>query len=169
MNKEINKKPEITIIEPKKIVRINNKDADFFDSYEKIKINTIAFWCIFNTDPELRSSISEGFRRVEKKYDVDKKEGIIDINIDGYEEVEQQILYTSSKRMLETHRICFRDPLTNKYLRNPDGQTTAIERYNYKMRMPSYLTDEDREVYIIPIFDKKGLSGELLRITKTRK
>jgi hypothetical protein len=107
-----------------------------------------------------------------KKYDESHPEEIIDINIDGYEQVERHFVYYNENNLLETHKIGFRkqNVLNNEYLRFPEtGKEVGIERYNYETKIPSYLNDENKDVCIIPILNKRGLTGELLRISKTRK
>jgi hypothetical protein len=170
MKKEICQEPLVSIIEPTKVIKVSENDVDFFDTYGKISKNTIIFWStFFNQTQKLRDSISEGFKRVEKVYNVDHKEAIIDINIDGYEQTERHLIYKNNSNSFETYKVAFRHPLKDEYLKYSNGQEVGIEIYNYKMKIPSCLNNDHKEVYILPIFNKKGLSGELLRITKTRK
>jgi hypothetical protein len=109
---------------------------------------------------------------IEKKYDENCPEKIIDINVDNYEKIEKQTVYYNENNSLETHRIGFikQDVLTNEYLKfSETDKEIGIERYAYKSRIPSYLDNENKDVCILPVFSPNGLTGELLRITSNKK
>jgi hypothetical protein len=53
MTREIIRKPEITIIEPKQNIKVEEDKQCFFDNYSAIKKNTITFWQIFSNNEKV--------------------------------------------------------------------------------------------------------------------